>query len=98
MKLSSTHLRENLANDAAAVGAEAMRTAISARRVVARASIRLAMLAQAISKTTEERIISILRPRPFPAADSECPRHRARAHIILGMIDAPPLAVSIGRV
>jgi hypothetical protein len=42
----------------------AMRSAMSARRPVLRASIRLAMLAQAISSTTEERIITIFRPLP----------------------------------
>ena len=52
---------ENLAHHAAASRSQAMRTATSARRVVARASIRLAMLAQAISSTKPERIISIFK-------------------------------------
>ena len=41
----------------------AMRTATSPRRVVLRASIRLAMLAHAITSTTEERIMSMRQTR-----------------------------------
>ena len=91
-------LSEDLADDAAAAGAErhAHRN-FSAARGGCGPACRLAMLAQAMSSTTEERIISIFRPLPVSCCRFWMPPPPGeRTTCCLGMMVDPPLAVSAG--
>ena len=94
MQLNSTHSVIACRITRVRLAPMAMRTAVSARREVPRASIRLAMFAQAISSTTVDRIISIFNPVPASYCKFWMPPPAGTTRTCcLGIKAAPPFAV-----